>query len=80
MHLSSRFSRLVVFLACSDVPTFSPDFNGLTVTSTVNFGATELASCELSHALIQQIGAAIIASDVAGFNRRVAMRSSATSS
>ena len=45
--LSSHFSRLVVFLVCSDVFTFSPDFNGLTVSSTVNFGGRESASCGL---------------------------------
>ena len=34
--ITGRFSRLVVFLLCSDVRTFSSVFNGLTVFSTVN--------------------------------------------
>jgi hypothetical protein len=41
----SRFSLLVLF---SDVPTFFPDFNGLTV----NYGSTKSASCERSHVLL----------------------------
>jgi hypothetical protein len=47
MPLSSRFSRLVVFLVYSDVLTFSAVFNGFTVTSTVTFGEVESASCGL---------------------------------
>jgi len=37
-RLPERLSRFAPFLLCSDVPTFSPVFNRLTVNSTVTFG------------------------------------------
>src|SRR5258706_4461848 len=37
-RLPERLSRCAPFLLCSDVPTFSPVFNRLTVNSTVTFG------------------------------------------
>jgi hypothetical protein len=50
MRLGGRFSLFEPFLLYSEMPTFSPDFNGLTVKSTVNLREAEAAFCALSHA------------------------------
>ena len=46
-RLPERLSCFFPFLLCSDVPTFSPVFNGLTVFSTVTFGGAPPAFCGL---------------------------------